>query len=35
MPRTLVYVLKMLLMLLGLNLVFTDNQARADRAECD
>ena len=33
--RTLVHVLILLMMLLGLNLVFPDNQVRADRAACD
>jgi hypothetical protein len=35
MRHTLVHVLIMLLMLVGLNLLFTDNQARADQAACD
>jgi hypothetical protein len=33
--RTLVHVLMLVMMLFGLNLVFTDNQVRADRAACD
>src|SRR5450432_1128117 len=33
--RTLVHALLMLMMLFGISLVFTDNQARADRASCD
>src|ERR1700683_520585 len=33
--RTLVHVLIMLVILFGLNLVFTDDQVRADRAACD
>ena len=35
MRRTLVHVLIMLMMLFGLNLVFTGNQVRADQAACD
>jgi hypothetical protein len=33
--RTLIHVLIILMMLLGLNLVFTDNQVLADRAACE